>query len=301
MVRMHAGEIEVDEALVLRLLAAQFPAWAKWPLTRIGAVGTDHAIFRLGDNLAVRLPRIHWAADNAARERRWLAVLAPRLPLAVPLPVAGGEPDLGYPYPWSVVRWLDGQTMTADNLRDPLRAAEDLGRFVVALQRVDATGGPSPTSPTARGMPLAGRDADVRRAIAALGPRVDAAAVIAAWEASRGAPAWDGPPVWLHGDLLPGNLLFRDGRLSGVIDWGGSLAVGDPAADLIPAWALFRGASRRIFREIIGADDTTWARGRGWALSIALIALPYYLHTFPAFAAIARRMLREALAEQAAG
>jgi len=139
----------------------------------------------------------------------------------------------------------------------------------------------------------------VRQAIAALGTLVDGPAVAAAWAADRDAPVWDGPPVWLHGDLLPGNLLFHGGRLSGVIDWGGSLAVGDPAVDLLPAWALFGGESRRAYRAAVGADDAAWARGRGWALSIALIALPYYLHTFPAFVSIAWRMVREVLADHA--
>jgi len=299
MPRMHADELDVDAALVRRLLAAQFPHWANDPIRPVASTGTDNALFRLGDDRVARLPRIHWAAGQPLTEARWLPRLAPQLPLPIPVPLALGEPALGYPFPWSVVRWLPGATVKAGELAHPARAAEDLGRFVAVLRRVEATGGPPPASPTTRGAPLVGRDDEVQQAISALGPQVNGAAVRAAWAADRDAPPWDGPPVWLHGDLLPGNLLFRDGHLSGVIDWGGTLAVGDPAADLIPAWALFSGESRRAFRATVGADDATWARGRGWALSIALIALPYYLHTFPAFVSLARRMVREVLADHA--
>ncbi len=146
-------------------------------------------------------------------------------------------------------------------------------------------------------MPLAVRDAYTRDAIARSAGLVDAAAVTAAWAAALAAPAWDREPVWIHGDLLPGNVLARDGRICAVIDWG-TAGVGDPAVELIVAWSLFSGASRAEFRSALGVDDATWARGRGWALSTAMLALPYYLHTNPGIVARSRHELAEVLAEQ---
>jgi aminoglycoside phosphotransferase (APT) family kinase protein len=297
---MHADELDIDEALVGRLIAGQFPQWARLPVRRVRSSGTDNAIFRLGDALAVRLPRIHWAVDQVAKEQQWLPRFAPRLPLAVPVPLARGEPDEGYPHDWSVVPWLAGDNATAASLPDLLRAAADLARFLLALRRLETSGGPLPADPTTgRGVPLAARDGYTRSAVAGLGSLVDGAAVTAAWEAALAAPAWDGSPVWIHGDLQPGNLLADRGRLSAVIDWG-SLGLGDPACDLIIAWTLFSGESRAAFRASLDVDDATWARGRGWALSIALVALPYYLETNPAITAASRQAIASVLADAAA-
>jgi aminoglycoside phosphotransferase (APT) family kinase protein len=297
---MHADELDIDEALVGRLIAGQFPQWARLPVRRVPSSGTDNAIFRLGDALAVRLPRIHWAVDQVAKEQQWLPRFAPRLPLAVPVPLARGEPAEGYPHDWSVVPWLAGDNATAGRLPDLRRAAADLARFLLALRRLETTGGPPPADPTTgRGVPLAARDDYTRSAVAGLGGLVDGAAVTTAWEAALAAPAWDGPPVWIHGDLQPGNLLADRGRLSAVIDWG-SLGLGDPACDLIIAWTLFSGESRAAFRAALDVDDATWARGRGWALSIALVALPYYLETNPAITAASRQAIASVLADAAA-
>jgi len=299
--KMHADEIEIDAALVRRLLAAQFPRWADLPIERVHSAGTDHAIYRLGEAMAVRLPRIHWATGQAEKERRWLPVLAPHLPLAIPVPLAMGMPGEGYPWQWSVAPWLEGENATVDRIGDPREAAVDLARFVAALQRIDPTGGP-PAGPDNffRGVPLAERDAGVRAAIAAVeswpDADLDTEAVTAAWATALRAPAWHGPPVWIHGDLLPGNLLVVGGRLSAVIDFG-CLGVGDPAADVSVAWTLFSGESRAAFRAALGVDDATWARGRGWALT-AVGALPYYRDTNPVLVAYARRAIQEVLADQ---
>ncbi|MFC8342988.1 aminoglycoside phosphotransferase family protein [Streptomyces sp. NPDC057280] len=268
----------IDTTLVRRLLTAQFPQWAHLPLTPVPQSGMDNATFRLGDELSVRLPRYsHWAGQ-VAREHRWLPRLAPHLPLTVSEPLEIGEPGEGYPYPWSVYRWLDGETATTEALADPVRAALDLAGFVNALQAVDATGGPGPEQSNAfRGVPLGdprdslAAEARVRPKLAALAGTgmVDIDAVTEVWEAALAAPAWHKPPVWIHGDLATGNLLMRDGRLSAVIDFG-TLAVADPAVDLQPAWMFLPPRGRDAFREAVDADDATWARARGWALAGSL-------------------------------
>lgn len=298
--KMHADELDIDETLVGRLIAGQFPQWAHLPVTRVRSSGTDNAIFRLGDDMAVRLPRIHWAVDQVALEQQWLPRLAPSLPLAVPVPLARGEPAEGYPHDWSIVPWLAGDDATAERIPDLSRAAADMAGFLSALRRFEPEGGPLPGDPTTgRGVPLAARDAYTRKAIASLHGLVDVAAVTEAWETALAAPAWDGPPVWIHGDLQSGNLLATRGRLSAVIDWG-CLGLGDPACDLIIAWTLFSGESRAAFRAALEVDDASWARGRGWALSIALVALPYYLETNPAITAASRQAIASVLADPAA-
>jgi aminoglycoside phosphotransferase (APT) family kinase protein len=295
---MHADEIATDAALVRRLLAEQFPAWVSLRIARVESSGTDNAIYRLGDELAVRLPRIASAVAQVAKELRWLPRLAPQLPLAIPVPLAKGSPAEGYPWDWSVCRWLDGDNATIERFGDPHQAAKDLANFVVALKRIDTADGPLAGAHNfGRGVPLAERDTATRAAIVALGGTIDMAAATAAWEAALAAPAWDGPPVWIHGDLHSGNLLAADGRLSAVIDFGG-LGVGDPACDLMVAWNLFSADTRESFRGAIAVDHPTWARGRGWALSFGLIALPYYRDRNPALAKIARHAIDEALGDE---
>ncbi|MFF4014636.1 aminoglycoside phosphotransferase family protein [Streptomyces sp. NPDC001843] len=238
----------------------------------------DNATFRLGEDLSVRLPRYpHWAGQ-VEREHRWLPVLAPHLPLTVSQPVARGEPGEDYPYPWSVYRWLPGEQAATESLADPVGAARDLAGFITALQAVDATGGPGPEQSNAfRGAPLGGAhdsiaaEARVRPKIEALkkAGMVDVGLVTEVWEAALAAPPWVGDPVWIHGDLDPGNLLATKGRLTAVIDFG-TLAVADPAVDLIPTWKFLPAPAREAFRESVGADDATWARARGWALASSL-------------------------------
>ncbi|HKO24724.1 MAG TPA: aminoglycoside phosphotransferase family protein [Chloroflexota bacterium] len=301
--RMHADEMDTDVALVRRLVAGQFPQWGDLTVEPVRSAGTVHAIYRLGPDMVVRLPRVERATSSLEKEIQWLPRLAPHLPLAVPLPLASGVPAEGYPWRWAVYRWLDGETATRDRIADPGEAAIRLARFVAALHGIEAQDGPPPGEHNwFKGERLANRDDATRRAIAALDGMVDVAAVTAAWEAALVAPAWDGPGVWVHGDLLETNLLARDGRLSAVIDFG-CLAVGDPACDVMTAWAYLPTQSRAAFRAALSVDDATWARGRGWALSWALIALPYYKDTNPGFAAMARRTIAEVLADhtQASG
>jgi aminoglycoside phosphotransferase (APT) family kinase protein len=292
---MHDDELEIDAALVRRLLASQFPQWADLPLEHVVHFGTDNAIYRLGEEMSVRLPRIHWATGQVEREHRWLPTLAPHVPLAVPVPLAMGQPAEGYPWQWSVCTWLAGENPSFERLADPCEAARDLAGFIAALQTVDTAGAPR----SGRGEPLVARDKETRAAIAALDGLVDTDALTAAWEADLRAPAWDRPPVWIHDDIAPANLLAVDGRVRGVIDW--APGVGDPAVELIVAWNLLAGESRDVFRATLGVDDATWRRGRGWAVSIALIQLPYYLHTNPVMVAGARHVIGEVLADHASG
>ncbi len=290
---MHPDEIETDIALVRRLLAGQLPQWADLPIAAVGSYGTDHDIYHLGDHLAVRLPRIRWATQQAAKEAEWLPRLAPHLPLGVPVPVAMAGPAEGYPFDWSVYEWLPGEDASS-GIADLSQAAADLAAFVRALRRVETAGAPR-RPPHARGGPLPEADEHVRRSIAELGDRIDGAASLRSWQESLDAPAWDGPEVWVHGDLLPGNLLVVDGRLSAVIDFGG-LNVGDPACDLQPAWNVFAGGSRERFRAELDVDEAMWLRGRGWALSQAVVALPYYWNTNPGIVRQASRALANVLA-----
>jgi aminoglycoside phosphotransferase (APT) family kinase protein len=239
--KMHADEVDIDAPLVRRLIAAQFPRWAALPIEPIDSAGTDNAIYRLGRDMAARLPRVGSAARQLDKEHEWLPRLAPRLPFATPVPRARGGPGEGYPWSWSVSAWLEGEDAMVARVGDPRQAATDLARVVAALQRIDTAGGPPPGAHNfGRGVPLAQRDDPTREAIRALGGVIDGAAVTAAWDAALRAPAWRGPPVWIHGDLSAGNLLFVEGRLSAVIDFGG-LGVGDPACDLMIAWTLFSG------------------------------------------------------------
>ena len=302
MPRMHPDEIATDVILVRRLIAAQFPQWAHLPIRRVRSAGSDNALYRLGNEMVVRLPlRTGRTIESLDKEYEWLPRLGPLLPLAIPVPLARGMPAAGYPCGWAVYRWLAGETATIERLSHSGQTATALARFLTALRRIDVTGGPPPGEHNFfRGVPLSERDSTVRRAIASLRGELDAGAVAAAWEAALRAPEWHGPPVWIHGDFCDGNLLADRGRLSGVVDWGG-LAVGDPACDLMVAWSFLPAEARKLFRSVLSVDDATWARARGWALSVALIALPYYWTTNPVRVAYSWRRIGEVLADHESG
>lgn len=292
--KMHAEEVDTSVDLVVRLLLAQYPQWADLLIEPVPSAGTDNALYRLGAEMVVRLPRIDWAIGQAEKEREWLPKLAPFLPLAIPVQIAKGEPGEGYPWSWSIYRWLEGESAALKRLANPCQAASDLAKFITALQCVDTTGGPQAVEHNLRGVPLKMRDAQTRTAIAALRGMIDAEAAIRIWEDALLASEWDRAPVWFHGDLLSGNLLVYQGRLSAVIDFGG-LGVGDPACDLMIAWSLFSGESRDVFRAALAVDEATWARGRGQALSQAVIFIPYYLNSNPVGVDNARHMIDEVL------
>lgn len=291
---MHPDEVEIDAGLVLRLIAGQHPRWSSLPVEPVLPRGTDNALYRLGSDLVVRLPRREINVASLRTELEWLPRLAPRLPLAIPEPLATGSAGPEFPFPWAVYRWIDGVPATPEHVRDEREAALDLAGFIAALRRCDASGGPPPGS---RGGPLAPRDAAVRRALTVLGDEVDAAAVLAPWDEALRAPAWEGPGVWVHGDLDARNVIARDGRIGAVIDFG-SLAVGDPACDVMVAWKMLSPATRPSFRAALDADDATWTRARGWALSQAVIALGYYTReTNAVLVGEARRWLEAVLTD----
>jgi aminoglycoside phosphotransferase (APT) family kinase protein len=292
--RLHADQIDTSVTLVQRLVAEQFPEWADLPVRRVDEFGTDHHLYRLGDELVARLPIIGWAVDQARSDERWLPVLAPHLPVALPVPLAVGEPGQGYPFPWAVVPWIPGTTPGADT--DRVALARDLAGFVRSLHAIDASDGP-PKTGTSRGTPLARLDDGVRGTLAASARLRDLAGdVLAVWEDAVSAPAYDGPPVWIHGDLMAGNLLVQDGRLSAVIDWGG-LGTGDPAPDLCPAFWLFDGESRAAYVAAVGYDDAALRRARGWIVAPAVNGVDYYAETFPAMARAGRASLEAVLAD----
>lgn len=293
---MSASQPLIDDDLVRGLVAAQFPRWAGSPVRRWRSGGTVNAVYRLGDDLVVRLPLGPGGAGDVALEREWLPRLAPRLPVAVPEVLGAGRPAGGYPWPWSVYRWLPGEHPRAGEPGEPVALARDLAGFVAAMRTAGLPGAPK----AYRGGPLALLDAPTRAAIERLRgipeEDVDCDAVAAVWEDALATPVWPGPPVWLHADLMPGNLLVAGGRLTAVIDFG-CTGVGDPACDLFPAWNLLPPGAREVFREALGVDDATWARGRGRTLSQALIALPHYRLTNPAMADNARHVIRAVLEE----
>jgi aminoglycoside phosphotransferase (APT) family kinase protein len=289
-----------DARLARRLVDRQFPQWADLPITRVAVDGWDNRTFRLGDDLTVRLPSGDWYALQVEKEQRWLPVLAPQLPLPIPAPVARGEPGEGYPYAWSIYRWLDGEVAREARIEDLTDFATRLAAFLVALQRIDAGGGPAPVRHNFfRGGPLATYADETARSIDALGAEIRGAAASRVWEDAVAA-AWEGDPVWFHGDVATGNLLLRGGRLAAVIDFGTS-GVGDPACDVVIAWTLLSGDSRDAFRSALGVDAATWSRGRGWALWKALISLVGNLEEGDAAAAAYnRRTVDRVLADHGA-
>ncbi len=266
---MHDGELAIDEAVVRRLLVEQFPEWAALPLARVEPSGTVNAIFRLGVDMSVRLPRLDGPSRPGSKELTWLPKLAPLLPVEVPIPIAQGRPNGEYPWFWELHSWVEGEVVPVAEL-DPVEVARDLADIVRALQQVDPAG-----APAGRGIPLAERDESFRHWLARFDgdPRV-----VDAWERALAVPPWDGPPVWHHGDLDARNWLVRDGRIGGVIDWG-AMGVGDPACDVMVAWKLHSSRARDAFRDALTPDDATWERARGWVVSQAVAALAYYTPT----------------------
>ena len=266
---MHADEVDTDPSLVQRLVAGQFPEWAELPIEPVFPFGTDNANYRLGSDKLVRLPRQQEKVEGLERELEWLPVLAPALALAIPAPLARGEPAEDYPFPWGVFTWLDGENIAADDVAPG--TAGDLAELILALRGLDATNAPSGL----RHGTLPERDEWVRSCAAELDGRYDADGLLAAWEETLDAQPWDGPPTWCHCDLDLRNLVFRDGALSGVLDWGGA-GIGDPASDTAVAWKVLPAEARPAFLAAVGADDAEIARARGWTLMQCAGALWYY-------------------------
>jgi aminoglycoside phosphotransferase (APT) family kinase protein len=284
----------IDDMLVRRMVAAQFPQWADLPVRSAAVGGWDNKTFHLGEHMIARLPS---AADYSAqveKEHRWLPKLAPLLPLPIPTPLAMGEPAGGYPWRWSIYRWIEGDTAAPERIADLSDFAASLAQFLIALQRVDPTDGPRQGPHNFyRGGSLTTYDAETRQAIALLKGRINTKTATEVWEAAL-KTTWDRPPVWIHGDVSAGNLLVKEGRLSAVIDFG-MLGVGDPACDLPIAWTLFSRESREAFRAMLPFDAGTWARGRAWTLWKALIVAAGLIETNAVEAARPWRVIDEVL------
>ena len=288
----------IDVPLARRLVDSQFSLWSDLPITEVEADGWDNRTFRLGRELTVRLPSGDWYAKQVEKEQRWLPVLALELPLPIPSPVALGAPDAGFPYPWSVYGWLEGELASKAPIDDLGAFATTLAGFLNALGRIDATDGPRPGEHNFfRGGPLATYEEEALQALEALGDEVPRDEVNRAWEDAM-TTSWERAPVWLHGDVASGNLLVRDGRLAAVLDFGSS-GVGDPACDVVIAFTFLSGASRDRFRAALDVDAATWSRGRGWGLWKALISLVGHLENDSPDAALARRDIEQILADHA--
>ena len=293
---MHTDQVEITPDVVGRLVLSQFPEWSSLPLRPLPSSGTVNALFRLGDDIVLRFPlqprpdESHRAAliEEQTNARR----IARHVPLTVPEPIAIGEPGAGYDGPWTAYRWIPGHTADERTMGDPHVFARDLAEFVAAFHRVD-TGGRR-WAGSGRGGSLRALDAQVLGALGESTALTDVPKLTELWERCLAASEHDSPDVWIHADLMPGNLLVREGRLAAVIDFG-AVCVGDPAVDLMPAWNLLPRDARETYRDALGVDATTWERGRGWAIVQAIMALPYYVETNPHMAETARRTLAHVL------
>ena len=295
--RVHPDQLPSNPALVRQLITSQFPQWSHLPITPVLSNGTENAIYRLGEKLAIRLP-LRPVDDYQIRKlHTWLPYLSPQLPLKVPLIRALGEPIDEFRAPWAIVDWLEGDEVSYATLQDPVEAAETLATFCRTLIQLNPADGPAPGRHNfIRGVPLIDRHEMTCSSIERCSPHFDTTELKAAWEKDLNAPVWHRTPTWLHGDIAPDNLLQVNGKLTAVIDWGG-LAVGDPATEFLPAWNLFRGQSRQVYRETMDLDDATWYRGRALALSTAVVSMPYYMNTIPERALKSKLIIEDILSD----
>ena len=294
---VRKADITVD--LVSKLVRTQFPEWAQLPVRPVDVDGWDNATFRLGETMSVRLPSAGHYVEAVEKEHRWLPILASELPLPVPQPLAMGAPGCGFPWPWSVYRWIDGAPATAQAITDLPQFAADLADFLAALYKIDAVGGPPPgTHNFFRGGPLTVYDGETRDELEALSGHIDTELAAEVWQAALEA-TWRGVAVWFHGDAQPGNLLLADGRLSAVLDFG-TCGVGDPACDTTIAWTFLSGHSSRIFKERLPVDSATWVRGRGWAIWKAMKVLAGALESDAQDAAFTMDVIQKILADHLA-
>lgn len=283
----------IDATLVRRLLAAQFPQWAALPIREAVPQGWDNRTFQLGTDMSVRLPSAEHYVLQVEKEQRWLPILAPQLPRPIPVPLAQGQAGQGYPFPWSVYRWIVGEAASPERISDLTQFARDLAQFLAQLQQIDARHGPAPGPHNFyRGAALMVYDQETRQALTELEGIIDTGAARAIWQQAL-QTQWQQAPVWLHGDVAVGNLLVQDGRLHAILDFG-TAAVGDPACDTVIAWTLFEGESRAAFKAALPLDRATWQRGRGWALWKSLIT-----YNDPSHTALAHRVIDALLSEPA--
>lgn len=264
--------ININTQLAQRLIAAQFPQWRHLAVRPVVMSGWDNRTFHLGEEMLVRMPSAEHYASQVEKEHLWLPKLAPFLPVRISEPLAMGRPGEGYPWKWSIYRWLEGHAAVSAPIENINQFAKDLAQFLLALQSIPAMAGPLPGAHCFyRGGDLSIYDEETRKAITLLAGKVDVVAATKVWDAAL-ETTWQKSPVWVHGDVSMGNLLVHNGRLCAVIDFG-QLTLGDPACDLAIAWNFFQGESREVFRNTLALDKNTWARARGWTLWKALIVV----------------------------
>lgn len=288
--------LPIDVSLVRKLINSQFPQWSDLVIKPVEFSGWDNRTFHLGADMTVRLPSDASYALQVEKEQYWLPYLAPHLIWPIPRPLAQGKPSKDYPWPWSIYQWIEGDTASIERISDMNQFAADLGQFLLQLQNVKTKGGPLAGEHSFfRGGPLKTYDAETRAAITILHQQIDVKIISSIWtEALK--EVWQSEPVWVHGDIAPGNLLVKGGRLGAVIDFG-QLAIGDPACDLVIAWTFFKAESRETFRNTLQLDKATWARARGWALWKALIVWARLSGTNPLEIEKARKVIDELVAD----
>ncbi|CDK30414.1 aminoglycoside phosphotransferase family protein [Candidatus Babela massiliensis] len=286
----------IDIMLVKQLVSSQFPRWKDLPISPVKVSGWDNRTFHLGKHMLVRMPSAEKYAIQVDKEHLWLPELAPFLPISIPVSLGLGKPEFGYPWNWSIYGWLEGETAVSGYIDNLCDFASQLAQFLIALQSIDSYGGPLPGPHNFyRGGSLEVYDTQTRQAISILKDKIDVNLAINVWGTALSI-SWNKLPVWIHGDVSPGNLLVLNGKLSAVIDFG-MMGVGDPACDLVIAWTFFKGESREIFRKVLQMDSGTWARGRAWALWKALIVASGLTSTNAVEAAQAWRVINEVFEE----
>lgn len=287
--------LDITADLVASLITGQFPRWAHLRLERVEPGGWDNTTFRLGEDLLVRLPTAARYASQVAKEHTWLPRLRARLPCQIPVPLAMGSPSRDYRWNWSIYRWLPGCAVTAPAFESDSRLAAAVGGFLTALHRIPAQDGPQPGDHNFfRGGSLEHYDEETRAILPVVSHRIDAERALHLWTRALDT-RWSAPPVWVHGDLSPSNLLATNGQLSAVIDFG-CCGIGDPACDLTLAWTLFSAESRAAFQRSIAVDEGAWLRARAWCLWKNLIALAEVTCP-PADAALRERIVAHLIAE----
>lgn len=291
-------KLEITESLVTDLIAEQFPQWAHLPIEPVKFSGWDNKTFRLGSDMSMRLPSAQCYAAQVTIEQKWLPILAPRVSISIPTPLAMGQPCKDYPFNWSVYRWIEGDSANSLIIEDIYlqQIALDLSRFLNELHTIDISGAPVAGSHNFwRGGSLSVYDAETKLALAQLKDFIDVSRAAAVWQKALSSQ-WNNNPVWIHGDLSAGNILIQHNQLVAVIDFG-CMAVGDPACDLVIAWTLLKNESRNLFKSQLNVDSDTWARARGWALWKALITLSSLKDKSNSDAMVQRRIVDEILHE----
>jgi aminoglycoside phosphotransferase (APT) family kinase protein len=294
---LHENEIPVDEAVVRSLLQAQCPDWSSLPLSPAGA-GTDNNMYRLGNDLLVRLPRTADKARSLTKERTWLPRLGPLLTCQIPEPVHAGTSTPEFPLPWSIYRWIDGAEVAPNTAQDWAAFGTELASFVHELHSVDLMGATRANDLSwYRGGSLKDCDEWVSACFAECraDADLDVETLEQLWRDAIELPEPSSPHVWLHGDLKPSNLLVAKGRLHAILDFGG-LSVGFPAAEHATVWDL-PDRARRAYWDAVSIDDPTWARARAWAIAVGISGISYYRNTWPAFVTECRTRLEAILAD----